>query len=172
VSDLYPYQHDVIEKWRQAVAEGKRRVIIVMPTGSGKTHVATAIIKEAVAAGQRALVLAHTREIVGQTAEKLFKHGIDHGLIQAEQTTNLGKQAQLASIQTFWSWAMRTRRISLPPADLLVVDECHHAPAWSWQKIRLVSKCPLNRADRYAMPCRWPRLGRNLRRHRRRPAGR
>ena len=30
---------------------------------------------------------------------------------------------------------MRTRRIAPPPADLLVVDECHHAPARTWQKI-------------------------------------
>src|SRR5208282_5453015 len=30
---------------------------------------------------------------------------------------------------------MRTRRILPPPADLLVVDECHHAPARTWQKI-------------------------------------
>jgi DNA repair protein RadD len=136
MSGLRPYQLDVIEKWRGIIAEDKHcRVIIVMPTGSGKTHVATAIIQERRAAGQRVLVLAHTREIVGQTSEKLFAHGIDHGLIQAGQTPELGKQIQVASIQTLWSWAMRTRRISLPPADLLVIDERQHAPAWSWQKI-------------------------------------
>src|SRR5262249_48792510 len=37
-------------------------------------------------------------------------------LIQSGQTSSLGKQVQVASIQTFWSWAMRTRRISLPPS--------------------------------------------------------
>ena len=136
MSGLRSYQLDVVEKWRGIIAEDKHcRVIIVMPTGSGKTHVATAIIQERRAAGQRMLVLAHTREIVGQTSEKLLAHGIDHGLIQAGQTPELGKQIQVASIQTLWSWAMRTRRISLPPADLLVIDECQHAPAWSWQKI-------------------------------------
>jgi DNA repair protein RadD len=136
MSGLHPYQLDVIEKWRRIIAEDKYcRVIIVMPTGSGKTHVATAIIQERRAAGERVLVLAHTREIVGQTSEKLLAHGIDHGLIQAGQTPELGKQVQVASIQTLWSWAMRTRRILLPPADLLVIDECQHAPAWSWQKI-------------------------------------
>ena len=29
------------------------------------------------------LVLAHTREIIKQTSEKLFAHGIEHGIIQA-----------------------------------------------------------------------------------------
>jgi DNA repair protein RadD len=122
---------------------------------------------------QRVLVLAHTREIVGQTAEKLLAHDVDHGLIQSGQTTKLGKQVQVASIQTFWSWAMRTRRISLPPADLLVVDECHHAPARSWRKIiAAYPNVPL--VGLTATPCRsdGPRPGRYLRRHHRMPAGR
>ena len=113
--DLRPYQDEFIAEWHDTVAAGKRKVIGVAPTGAGKTHIAAAIIQEAVDAGQRVLVLAHTREIVEQTAEKLFAHGIDYGLIQSGQTPNLGKQVQVASIQTFWSWAMRTRRISLPP---------------------------------------------------------
>jgi DNA repair protein RadD len=135
MNELRDYQRDVIEQCRQKLVAGACKICLVAPTGAGKTHIAATVIQEAVSAGQRVLVLAHTREIVGQTAEKLFSHGIDHGLIQAGQTARLGKQVQVASIQTFWSWAMRTRRISLPPADLLVVDECHHAPARSWRKI-------------------------------------
>lgn len=147
------YQHEVIAQWHDTVATGKRKVIIVAPTGAGKTHIAVAIIKEAVAAGQRMLVLAHTREIVGQTTEKLFAHDIDHGLIQSGQQTELGKQVQVASIQTFWSWAMRSRRISLPPADLLVVDECHHAPARTWRKI-IASYPNVPLVGLTATPCR------------------
>ena len=153
MSELKEYQRDVIEQWRDTVASGKRKVIIQAATGAGKTHIAAAIIKQAVEAGQRALVLAHTREIVGQTAEKLFAHDIDHGRIQSGQVAKLGKQVQIASIQTLWSWAMRSRRISLPPADLLVIDECHHAPAWSWQKIiSSYPNIPLVRLT--ATPCR------------------
>jgi DNA repair protein RadD len=135
MNELRDYQRGAIEQCRQKLLACVSRICLVAPTGAGKTHIAVAFIKEARAAGQRVLVLAHTREIVVQTSEKLLSHGIDHGLIQAGQTAELGKQVQVASIQTFWSWAMRTRRISLPPADLLVVDECHHAPARSWRKI-------------------------------------
>jgi DNA repair protein RadD len=31
--------------------------------------------------------------------------------------------------------AVRSRRIELPPADLVVVDECHHATARTWRRI-------------------------------------
>ena len=135
MTELRDYQIDVVEKWRQTMADGKRRVIVVAPTGAGKTHIAAAVIKDAVSAGQRVLVLAHRREILLQTASKLIAHGVDHGLIQAGEAPRLGKAVQVASIPTLWSWAMRTRRIAPPPADLLVVDECHHAPARTWQKI-------------------------------------
>ena len=135
MTELRAYQLDVIEKNGQTVAEGKRRVIVVAPTGAGKTHIAAAVIKDAVSAGQRVLVLAHRREILLQTASKLAAHGVDHGLIQAGEAPRLGKAVQVASIPTLWSWAVRTRRIAPPPADLLVVDECYHAPARTWQKI-------------------------------------
>jgi DNA repair protein RadD len=47
--DLRQYQRDVIAEVDQAIAEGKRRIIIVAPTGAGKTIIAAAIIKAAIA---------------------------------------------------------------------------------------------------------------------------
>src|SRR5262245_15278123 len=40
-----------------------------------------------------------------------------------------------ASVQTLWVRAMRSEAMRLPPADLLLVDECHHATATTWRKI-------------------------------------
>jgi DNA repair protein RadD len=70
-AELRPYQIDVIEKCRENVTAGLRRQIIVAPTGSGKTIIGSQIIKGAIAKGKRALVLAHTREIIAQTSDKL-----------------------------------------------------------------------------------------------------
>jgi DNA repair protein RadD len=42
---------------------------------------------------------------------------------------------QVASVQTLWSRAMRSGRMPLPPADVLLVDEGHHAPAKTYKKI-------------------------------------
>ena len=42
---------------------------------------------------------------------------------------------QVASIQTLWVRSQHTGKMDLPPADLLVIDEAHHAPAKTYRKI-------------------------------------
>jgi DNA repair protein RadD len=126
---LRPYQNDVIADLERAVASGTKQVIAVIPTGAGKTVLVAAIIKKALAEGKRILVLAHTREIIKQTSLKLSSHGIEHGIIQAGLVADLGQLVQFASIQTLWLRAMRTDRMPLPAADLLIIDEAHHGPA-------------------------------------------
>jgi superfamily II DNA or RNA helicase len=133
-AELRPYQIDVIENCRRKIAEGLRKQIIVAPTGAGKTIVASAIIKAAVAKAKRAMVLGHTREIIAQTSGKLYAEGIDHGIVQAGFPSREAP-VQVATIQTLWARAMRSSRMAMPPADLLVVDECHHATAETWRKI-------------------------------------
>lgn len=83
----------------------------------------------------RVLVLAHRRELVGQMSRRLHGAGIDHGIIAAGFKARPGEPVQIASIQTLDARAMRTRQMDLPPADLVVVDECHHATADSWRRI-------------------------------------
>ena len=42
---------------------------------------------------------------------------------------------QIAAIQTLHARAIRRETMELPPADLVVIDECHHALAKSWREI-------------------------------------
>lgn len=132
MTDLRPYQLEVVEQLGRI---DERRVIVVAPTGSGKTIIAAEIIRRAVASGQRVLVLAHRVEIIKQTSEKLFAHGIQSGIIQAGFATRPDEPVQVASIQTLWMRAVKMRKMELPQADLLIIDECHHAPAQTYQKI-------------------------------------
>jgi DNA repair protein RadD len=131
--DLRPYQSDVVSECG-CLVEGDR-VVIVAPTGAGKTVIGAAIIKQARTKRKRVLMVAHTREIIKQTSEKLFAHGIDHGIIQAGYPTRPDESVQVASVQTLWARAVRGTRMELPPADLLVIDECHHCPANTYTKI-------------------------------------
>ena len=133
--ELRPYQRDVLAEIDQTIAAGKRRLIVVAPTGAGKTIIAAQIIDAAAGAGKSVLVLAHTREIIKQTSEKLFAHGIEHGVIQAGFMTRPDEAVQVASVQTLWARAVRSNRMELPPADLLIVDEAHHCPARTYRKI-------------------------------------
>jgi DNA repair protein RadD len=135
--ELRPYQHDVIAEFERTVDAGHKRVVLVSPTGSGKTVIASAIIRTQVAAYKKVLVLAHRREIITQTSAKLFAHGVGHGIIQAGMDNLLRPMefVQVASIQTLHARAIRSERMDLPPADLLLIDEAHHCPATTYKKI-------------------------------------
>ena len=127
------YQRDIIADYHETVAAGQTRIILVAPTGAGKTVIAADIIKAAIASWRRILVVSHRREIVAQTSEKLTGLGISHGIIQAGFSPRPLEPVQVASIQTLHARAIRTDRMDLPIAHLLVIDECHHAPASTYQ---------------------------------------
>jgi len=131
---LRPYQHDVIAEFHSVIAAGHKRIILVAPTGSGKTVIGADIIGSFIRTAKSVLVLAHRREIITQTASKLFNVGIPHGIIQAGFRTRPLESVQVASIQTLW---VRTQNgaMELPPADLLWIDEAHHCPANTYRKI-------------------------------------
>lgn len=132
---LRPYQADVIARAWQAIVAGHRRILLVAPTGAGKTVIAGALTQERVAAGARALFLAHRRELVTQASAKLYSVGVDHGIVQAGMPTRPLARVQVASISTLHARAVRSEAMPLPPADLVLVDEAHHARSRSWQAI-------------------------------------
>jgi len=131
---LRPYQHDVIHRLRVA-ARQHQRVLLVAPTGSGKTVIASAIVYGAVAKGKRVLVLAHRRELIDQAVSKLWACGIDAGIILAGRTPRSEQPVQVASVQTLWARAFRGTSMEAPLADVIVVDEAHHVRAQTYGKI-------------------------------------
>jgi DNA repair protein RadD len=122
---LRDYQAQNIEDTETRLDRGEH-VLFTLPTGGGKTVVATAIIERAVERGERVLMLTHRREIPKQTSLKLL---IEHGLIQAGLNMDLTYPVQIASIQTLHARAMRSDKIPLPAADLIIIDEAHHVRA-------------------------------------------
>lgn len=108
---LRPYQQEAIETARRMIAQRKRRLILVSPTGSGKTVVASGIIQSAVSKGNKVLFLAHRKELIDQASEKLDTFGIPHGVIMAKHWRFDPSQAvQVASIQTWRSWVARAQK--------------------------------------------------------------
>ena len=123
--------------------------------------------------GSSVLVLAHTREIIKQTSDKLFAHGIEHGIIQAGFTTRPGRAGAGRIVQTLWARAMRE-----PAHGPAAGRSAHHRrmPPLPGQHLpqdhrRLSGRRPA-RPDGHAVPWRRPRAWRHLRRHRGMPAGR
>jgi superfamily II DNA or RNA helicase len=130
-----PYQTDITAEFERRVGQGERRVLLVAPTGSGKTIIAGEIIARFTARYCPVLVLAHRLEIITQTSSKLCGCGIGHGIIKAGFEPRPLERVQVASVQTLWVRAMRSEAMPLPPAYLLVVDEAHHATAMTWRKL-------------------------------------
>jgi len=120
--ELRAYQRQAVE---DVIVKLDRRPILVSPTGSGKTTMATEIVERL---GVPTLWIAHRKELIDQAAERLEAHGLKTGIVMSGYDGDPGAQVQVASIQTL------VRR-EKPSAGLIVVDECHHAAADSYQNV-------------------------------------
>ena len=135
IPELRPYQIDVIAEFHSRVESGRRRIILVAPTGSGKTIIGAEIIREKARARKPVLVLAHRREIITQTSEKLHDLGIVHGIIQAGLSRPPARR-RAGGVDSNTAPARHPcRDMDLPPADLLVIDEATIAPPNTYRKI-------------------------------------
>lgn len=139
---LRPYQARAIEDLRVAMREiGNNghfpRIILCAATGSGKTVIAAHLIQLAVNKGASVLFLAHRRELIFQCAGKLRENGIDFGIILAGHERSPASRVQIASKDTLYSRAIRREenKMILPPATLIICDECHRSTAPTFFKI-------------------------------------
>lgn len=132
---LRDYQDDAVDHVAHAVAgDGKRRVVVVLPTGAGKTVVFGALAHAWLADDMgRVLVLAHRDELIQQAAAKMSlwipRHLI--GIVKASRD-EYTSPVVVASVQTLRNDA-RLERVGR--FGLVVVDEAHHAAAASYKKI-------------------------------------
>lgn len=130
---LRDYQLEIIAQSRSAIRRGKRAILHVLPTGSGKTVIFASMIAAAVERGYRCWVLTHRNEIRSQTVNKLFDFGIQTGQIAAGQPIS-NNPAQVCGVRTLVNKLSLLDTFDLRP-DLIVVDEAHHAVASTWVKI-------------------------------------
>src|SRR5215475_9855014 len=96
--NLRPYQIDCVDAIEQKFALGLRRLLVVLPTGTGKTIIFANLIERRPG---RALVLAHRDELIEQSVEKivLVSPGSDIGVVKASRNETTARII-VASIQT------------------------------------------------------------------------
>lgn len=134
--ELRPYQETARQKVQEEWKEGKKRTLLVLPTGTGKTIVFSKIIEDRVRKGERVLVIAHRGELLEQASDKLYKStGLKTATEKAEQTS-LGSfyRVVVGSVQTL----QREKRLNqFPPEyfDTIVIDEAHHAISDGYQRV-------------------------------------
>ena len=132
--ELREYQEFAIENVKQEFAKGNKKVLLVAPTGSGKTVIASRMIEKAEQKYKSSLFVAHRRELVKQCSAKLHQFGINAGVIMAGITGVWHYNTQIASIQTFIS-RKDDDDFKKPKADLLIIDEAHRSTSKSFRKL-------------------------------------
>ena len=133
---LRPYQEEARSAVQAEWEKGRKRTLLVLPTGCGKTIVFSKIIEDRVKKGERVLILAHRSELLDQASDKLLNAtGISTALEKAE-STSIGSwyRVVVGSVQTM----QREKRLSQFPKnhfDTIVIDEAHHAISDGYQRV-------------------------------------
>jgi superfamily II DNA or RNA helicase len=128
---LRPYQVEAVEATLAALEQGQRG-LVVMPTGTGKTVGAVAVIRRRQG---RSLTLVHREELIAQTLDKLMLAGFSEhelGVVKAERDDTTAAHV-VGSVQTL---AHERRRQRLGHEfQTLWIDEAHHAAAPTYLNI-------------------------------------
>ena len=99
-----------------------RNVMVQMPTGTGKTHLLTAIVGEFLHGSNTPVwIVAHRRELVEQIEETVARYGM---------RTEDGR-VRVLSIQ----WLSRNGKVMDEEPGLIVIDEAHHALAETYREL-------------------------------------
>lgn len=127
---LHPYQDDLVSKIREAFKKFLA-VLMVLPTGGGKTVIFCYMASKIAAAGQRIIILVHRDELLQQVSETLTEFNVAHGMIAAGRPYDRRYMVHVASAQTLVN---RLDRVAVP--DYCIPDEAHHCITGStWDKI-------------------------------------
>lgn len=122
---LRDYQQRAIQQCREAMLRGRKNVLLVLPTGAGKTPTALEIMRCTVEKGKRTLFLADRIQLVMQAHERATEWGVPHGLLIAGRDMDLTRSVQIGSKDTIYARCFKNSRFDLPRFDLIVLDEAH-----------------------------------------------
>ena len=127
---LRPFQDNAVNTLRDNIRKGVRSQLLCIPTGGGKTVVAASIIKGAVQKGSFILFLAHRRELIDQSCNKLEDLSVlNYSVIMSgDKRYNPAAKVHVASIQTLI-------KREFPQADLIIIDEAHRAASNSYRDV-------------------------------------
>ncbi len=117
--NLFDDQHELFDKIREGMKRFRTN-LVVSPTGSGKTAIATHMMKSANAKDKKVIFTVPRRNLMEQTSNTFEKYGVSHSFIAAGKSFNPYANSYIGTIDS-----MARRIKNLPFANLLVVDETH-----------------------------------------------
>lgn len=128
--ELRDYQQEATENLQKMREDGKTIALLYNATGVGKTITAAT---DAKAVGGRALFLVNALKLASQAKETFAKVWPEATL--GEYTGSQKDMTQTVIFATVQSISKDLEKFSPTDFDYLIVDECHHAAANTYQKI-------------------------------------
>ncbi|MFZ1642468.1 MAG: DEAD/DEAH box helicase family protein [Candidatus Contendobacter sp.] len=130
---LRPYQTGAMQALDRTVELGKRRFLIELPTGCGKTDLIALYLKRLIEAGhaERVLFLVDREQLAKQAIEAIqdllpghSSYWLKSGMVRQEQQITVGLlQTMISRYPEFTSGYF----------DVVVADECHRSIYGAWQ---------------------------------------
>ena len=116
------YQREAIDSIYKAwESKSGKNVIVVAPTGSGKSLMLAILISEVVKQGARVLVLTHRAELIKQDAKAIeIETGIRPGIYSA----GLNRKDRHEAVTVAGIQSIGKQAFLLDPFDIVIVDEC------------------------------------------------
>jgi superfamily II DNA or RNA helicase/diadenosine tetraphosphate (Ap4A) HIT family hydrolase/SOS-response transcriptional repressor LexA len=135
-------QRAALEALRRCRQQGRRRAVVVLATGLGKTWLAAfdfAQLREEIGRRPRLLFLAHRRELLVQAA-RTYRRQLREMGEEGRVGWFVGSESDLSADLIFASVAKLSRpehlrALAAQELDYVVIDEVHHAAADSYRKI-------------------------------------
>ena len=134
------YQQKLLRKAQEALAAPKARAMLQLPTGGGKTRIASAMLAGWISGGGMAAWLTHRRELSAQTRDVLNKSGVratntlEWEYYDLAPSLNRGVAVLMAQTISRRNKSFEGVWDEYGPEDLLVIDEAHHATAPGWER--------------------------------------
>jgi len=125
---LRDYQVEAKSKWFE-----RRRGVIIMPTGTGKTYVAISIIQDYLKGNKRIAVIVPTIPLMRQWKSKLKEYGIESGLFYSRKKETY--KVTIFVLKSALLYVNKLRRY-----DLIIFDEVHHLASKQYIEILNIVK--------------------------------
>lgn len=124
---LRPYQLEAIDQLRGHFAKNRRKIVLCLPTGAGKTVVFSSLVKATLEKNPlaRVLILTHRQELLTQAGGTLNSFGIQVEAITAKRKhINPDARCYVGMVETYY------RRLKQNPhllnMTLIIIDEAHY----------------------------------------------
>lgn len=132
---LWEHQKECIQAVKKEFADGSKRTLAVLATGSGKTVIYLQLVDEWARAGARVLILAHRRELIHQPMDRAKQYFPTLAGKMGIAMANLNETDAQVVVATIQTARRRLSELGGTAWDYVVLDEAHHGTAKTYKKM-------------------------------------